>query len=172
MVGERCYVQIEVIDSGIGVPQNRLRDIFSAFSQVEDSDRRRFGGTGLGLSISRHLCRLMGGDLQVTSQVGEGSTFIATMSLLVSRHSDERPVSTRLQDWRFEGEVLVVEDNAVNQRVIRAMLERIGFVVTVVDDGSQALDVCADQTFDIIFMDMQMPVMDGIEQRSAYDRIV
>jgi signal transduction histidine kinase/CheY-like chemotaxis protein len=157
-------LDIRVTDTGIGIPESQLEHIFEAFSQVEGDDRRRFGGTGLGLSISRQLSQLMGGSLSVTSRVGAGSTFVLELTLPTASAQDiEQAKPTDLTNEQFSAAVLVVEDNLVNQRVISAILGKLGLTVTIAENGVQALERCRDASFDLIFMDMQMPEMDGLE---------
>ncbi|HAT51493.1 MAG: response regulator [Nitrospirae bacterium] len=172
---QEAYVQLrfQVIDTGIGISEAFQQHLFQAFSQEDSSVARRFGGTGLGLAISKHLLRLMDGDLEVESVLGQGTRF-----WFLVRFGKQRPGDQ--QEWaswqeaqktglhsaaRFKGDVLLVEDSWVNQEVAVATLESFGCQVTVVEDGQQALaQVCTDDAaFDVVFMDLEMFGLDGME---------
>lgn len=161
-------VDIEVEDSGIGIPEDELGHIFDAFHQVHGVRRRRQEGTGLGLTISRQLCQAMGGDLRCSSQVGRGSRFVCTLSLPPSQVMPQGldapmadvPVP---QQGLVVSRVLLVEDNPINALVAEASLRQLGLDVRVVDDGQQALDWLAGQQADLVLMDCVMPHMDGYE---------
>lgn len=157
-----------IIDTGIGIDQEGIKKLFTAFSQVDNSTTRNFGGTGLGLSIAKQLCELMNGSIQVKSVKGHGSEFSFNVQLL------------RTQDHVFEDEqkdkrldtplpsnkhVLVVEDNYINQELLMALLDDFGLTTTLAENGEQALAALHDypDTFDLILMDCQMPIMDGYE---------
>ncbi len=156
----QIYVKIQ--DSGVGIPEDRLPYIFDQFEQAETSTTRNFGGTGLGLAISRHLARNMAGDVLVESSVGAGSTFIVSMILATGDAVPEKaPAKTTLP--QLDLRVLVAEDNRVNQLVIRKLLKKVGIVPVMAINGQEALDILDDQDFDLIFMDVRMPVMDGLE---------
>lgn len=156
---------VRVRDTGIGIPGDKLQRLFQAFSQLDTSSSRRFGGTGLGLVIARRLAQMLGGDLTVTSAPGEGSCFTLQLRLLyrpARPQADKRaPVEAAAEGLR--GRVLLVEDNEVNRMVARRMLERLGLSVRVAGDGREALALLARETVDCVLMDMQMPVMDGLE---------
>jgi len=158
-------VRFEVEDTGIGITPEQQSRLFRQFEQADSSTTRRFGGTGLGLSICRHLARLMGGDAGVSSVFGQGSTFWITVrlpladpatlaSLPVPAPGDAIPVGTH---------VLLVEDNEINQEIATELLESLGLAVSIAGNGQEALDFCRVQRVELILMDMQMPVMDGIE---------
>ena len=158
-------VRFEVQDTGIGIAEADLPRLFEAFEQAEDSTTRQFGGTGLGLAISRKLARLMGGETGVFSQPGQGSTFWFTVAFQqCAEPSLAAPV--RAQDTggqKGTGQILLVEDNPINQEVAKEMLESRGFVVDLADHGGQALAMVQQKAYDLILMDVQMPVMDGFE---------
>ncbi len=160
-------LEFRVTDTGIGIDLEQQARIFAPFSQADASTTRRFGGTGLGLSITRRLCELMGGSLTLTSEPGRGSTFVATV-----RAARTAPVAAvvapvdlgaAVEAPRRRLRLLVLEDNAVNQRVMRAFLNRLGHEARFVDDGSKGLAALAEERFDALLMDIEMPVMDGYE---------
>ncbi|MDP3536222.1 MAG: ATP-binding protein [Halomonas sp.] len=153
-----------VSDTGIGMTRAQLAKLFTAFAQADPSTTRMYGGTGLGLTISQRLAKLMGGDISVASQPGKGTvfTFSVTLPPAISTppedsHALYKPVA--LTGMR----VLVAEDNAINQKLLNKVLTRLGVHVTLVDNGQQAVQACQAQPFDVVLMDLQMPVMDGFE---------
>jgi signal transduction histidine kinase/ActR/RegA family two-component response regulator len=158
--------RFEVIDSGIGVTQEQEATLFDAFSQGDSSTTRRFGGTGLGLAICRQLVDLMGGEIGMTSTSGVGSCFWFTVPL-PAVSADAAPMSSPAAcvspHGASEGRVLVVEDNAVNRKVAKALLGRLGFQVDTAVDGIEALDTLATASYDVVLMDCQMPRLDGYE---------
>ncbi|MEI6715549.1 MAG: ATP-binding protein [Verrucomicrobiota bacterium] len=160
-------VQIEVLDSGIGISESDLPKLFTWFTQVSSGDARQFGGTGLGLAISLELAHAMNGNLHVNSELGKGSTF----TLRLPRALQERQLPARKPTEGASLElpldanrlrVLLAEDNMVNQMVALGMLRSLGHTVQVVLNGQEALDAALAQ-IDVVLMDVQMPVMDGLE---------
>lgn len=157
-------VWFRVRDTGIGIPKAQQAAIFEKFRQVDASTTRRYGGTGLGLSISRQLVRLMGGDLSVKSEPGEGSEFRFNVIVAPARATDQNKPQANSMPRSLAGlEVLVVEDNLVNQRVAQALLKRLGVTVHLASNGLEALAKCRTGFFDVVFMDCHMPEMDGYE---------
>ncbi len=162
----RYQVIIAVSDTGIGISDEVRVSLFSAFTQADAATTRRYGGTGLGLAISRKLALLMGGDITVSSVLGHGSTF--TFAFLAepassdgADHADPGAVPTPAS---LEGRrVLVVDDNLINRKVVKVFLEPHGVVVTGAANGQEALDRLATEQFDLVLLDVHMPVMDGPE---------
>ena len=153
-----------VIDTGIGIPEDRRGRLFKAFSQADVSIARTYGGTGLGLAISARLCEAMGGGISVDSLVGHGSTFRfslmfepAVKGIRSALKQSEAPLcgSTALR-------VLLVEDHPINRTLAQALLKKLGHAVDVAVNGRQAVDLVKTHSYDVILMDVQMPVMDGI----------
>ena len=170
----RVELHFKVIDSGIGLAADQIGRLFQPFSQADESTTRRYGGTGLGLSISRQLSDLMGGRLWAESRgLGYGATFhFTTQHDRAARVQAPRDASdtTPLRSLR----VLVAEDDAVNRRIADAFLERLGVQSAVAEDGAEAVRIVGEQEFDVVLMDVQMPVMDGIQAtrtiRGSLDR--
>jgi PAS domain S-box-containing protein len=164
-------LHFSVTDSGIGIAPDKLESIFEAFSQEDSSTTRRFGGTGLGLTICARLVDAMGGNIWVESELGAGSVFHFTLRVGVD-HQVPRTVSApeaRTQalpastDPQRKLQVLLVEDNRINQKLAITLLERWGHHVTVAENGALAVALVARQPFDVVLMDMMMPVLDGLE---------
>ena len=166
-------IRFEVEDSGIGIAPEQLKRLFAAFEQADASTTRRYGGTGLGLAINSHLAEMMQGTVGVESTPGVGSKFWMTARLekaqskgspieLNPRPSADTPEQPLSQAYA-ESKVLLAEDEPLNQMIAQEMLEELGLDVTVANNGQEAFDLAADKTYDLILMDMQMPVMDGLE---------
>jgi signal transduction histidine kinase/ActR/RegA family two-component response regulator len=155
---------ISVMDTGIGIEPQHLERLFDRFQQVDSSTTRRFGGTGLGLSICRELAELMGGRIDVASRPGAGSRF--TVSLHLERLGDAAEGASAAEVSSVapldQLQVLAAEDNPVNQLVLRTLLGQCGVTVEVVPDGEQAVAAWRTGRFDLVLMDVQMPVLDGI----------
>lgn len=167
---EVIKLQFSVKDSGIGISKEQQEYLFNAFSQVDTSNTRKYGGTGLGLTISKQLVTLMGGEMSVESQEGIGSEFHFNIELrylhqeahaFTSKPEDKE--SCFVKDFTAVGKILLVEDNAVNQLVGQASLESFGLTVVLAENGLIAVQKVQEEKFDIIFMDLQMPIMDGFQ---------
>ncbi|HHF2899153.1 TPA: ATP-binding protein [Vibrio alginolyticus] len=171
--GETAHIRFRVVDSGIGIAKEHQQAIFERFQQADGSTTRKYGGTGLGLAIAAQLVNLMGGEIQLTSELRLGSCFEFSIPVAVinaqSTYTDQLNVLDfpKAEDNEISPQdndkpwVLVVEDTIVNQKVVRIMLEKLGVRVSVANHGEEALQLCDQQPFDLIFMDCQMPVMDG-----------
>ncbi len=152
---------LTVSDTGVGIPATAKEIIFEHFSQADGSTSRKFGGTGLGLAIARHFARLMGGDITVDSEQGVGSTFRVDMKLPRTERAIKPDVV--LTSPHFRGIVLLVEDNEVNQIMALALLNNFGMEAKAVSSGQEAVALMRSHRFDLVFMDCQMPGMDGYE---------
>ena len=161
-LGEECHFRITVKDTGVGIAPEQLDTLFTSFSQADSSTAREFGGSGLGLSISQSLLTLMDSVISVESTLGQGSTFSFE---LVHPVGQEQPqaVATDARNLSFSGRVLVVEDNMVNQLVVKRMLERVGIKPVIVHNGAEAVKAASETRYDLILMDCSMPVVDGFE---------
>ncbi|MBT4286785.1 MAG: transporter substrate-binding domain-containing protein, partial [Deltaproteobacteria bacterium] len=166
---EKFILQFAVKDTGIGLTKKQIGKLFKSFSQADSSTTRKFGGTGLGLTISKRLVEMMNGKIWVESEPGKGSSFIFTAEF---GHGNEAEITARSSQKGFDKEalksiqgarILLVEDNEINQQVAREMLEQAGFVIVIAEDGKQAVDAVEKEPYDIVLMDIQMPVMDGYE---------
>jgi CheY-like chemotaxis protein len=156
-------LRLEVEDSGIGIAESRTTRLFEPFVQGDDSDTRRFAGAGLGLSISRKLVELMGGEIGVRSTVGKGSTFWFTIPAPPVEGPTPEEAKPAVAPLRVDARILLVEDDRTSCYVIEKMLAEYGCSVDSVANGREAVAACATGTYDIVFMDCQMPVMDGYE---------
>ncbi|MCE7066071.1 response regulator [Dyadobacter sp. CY326] len=156
-------IRIEVIDTGVGIAKDKLDVVFNRFVQATESTTRVFGGTGLGLSIVKSLVQLFEGTLKLESEVGKGSIFTMDFPLKVM----EQPALHSDIEMDHEGKsitslrVLAAEDNTLNQKLLRAIFERLTIPLTIVNNGQEAIDKLKEAEYDIILMDIQMPVMDG-----------
>ncbi len=158
-------LRVEVQDTGVGIAVGDVARLFEIFTQADSSSSRAHGGTGLGLSISRQLVQLMGGEIDVESEVGVGSTFwFAVPATPLEGTPPVQEALGRQQAKTFNGaRVLVVEDNRINRLVAERLFAARGCRVSTVNDGEQAIQALAAEEFDLVFMDCQMPVMDGFE---------
>ncbi len=168
------YIRFDVSDTGVGIPPEKQEKVFELFTQADGSTSRKYSGTGLGLTITRRLAELLGGELTLTSEQGGGSVFSLTIPAGVDvtkqpfwdRHNiadhmeDERD---KLKEAKFSGQVLVAEDVKSNQMLVRWLLEKVGFEVTIAEDGNEAVQKVRSRSFDLILMDIQMPNMNGYE---------
>ena len=155
---------IAVTDSGVGMTEEQLERLFKPFSQVDQSVTRKFGGTGLGLAISRDLAVLMGGDITVHSSPGKGSTFTLILPFTETAPVPEPAAAAAFDPQNYSHlRVLVVEDNLVNQTVIKNFLKKFAIIPVMADDGGAGCEAASESEFDVIFMDLQMPVMGGLE---------
>jgi CheY-like chemotaxis protein len=165
-------LRFEVQDSGMGISSEKITNLFHAFSQINRYDQHNNGGAGLGLAISRKLTHLMGGTIGVNSTEGVGSTFWFELPIISKQqpHSTVSPTPT-LKAARRDGanrRILVVEDHKVNQMVARGMLAKLGYHVTLAENGFEALDRLRSEDFALVLMDIQMPGMSGIETTEKF----
>jgi hypothetical protein len=161
---------LTVKDTGIGMTPEAASRIFSRFEQADSSTTRRFGGTGLGLSICAELVKAMKGEITVSSAVGKGSTFVVTLPLERLSDGHIEPLPKPEGQVLFNGpplRVLAAEDHPVNQLVLKTLLAQLGINITLVGDGAQVLQRYQDGDWDIVLMDVQMPVMDGVAATQA-----
>lgn len=167
-----AYAYFSVVDTGIGIAKEHHKTVFERFQQADGSTTRKYGGTGLGLAIVAQLVTMMGGEVRLTSELGLGSRFEFTIPLKVVKESIIAKPQNVFDFPHMEGidqdaplidtpRVLVVEDTKVSQKVLRIMLEKMDVRVNVANNGEEAVNLCREQSFDLIFMDCQMPVMDG-----------
>lgn len=166
----QVVVQFMVKDSGIGMSAEQLDNLFRAFTQADSSTTRKYGGSGLGLSICQRLVEQMGGELDVSSQLGKGSSFLfylefdlpSELFLSEKERDFQEPADLCLPDFQ-RARVLLVEDNPVNQQVARELLEGVNLVVSLACNGLEAVEMMQRHPFDLILMDIQMPKMDGYQ---------
>lgn len=169
-------ISLEIRDSGVGVAQAHIDNIFLAFNQAESSTTRKYGGTGLGLSISKHLARLLGGDITAQSEIGQGSCFTVTvlageianhtLTFVNDTTTQARPILNAIATpATLAGSVLLVEDNETNQELVCYYLRKLGLGVEIdiAANGQEAVAAASSKNYDLILMDMQMPIMGGLE---------
>jgi len=162
---QKNYLKCSIVDNGIGIQEQNLSKVFNAFSQADSSTTRKFGGTGLGLSISKHLVELMNGSIEVSSVVGKGTSFRFEIELPEEDDAIE-PVCIESEDevtFSENYKVLVVEDNKTNQMLIKILLMDVNLGCDIVENGQEAIDRVKEKEYDIILMDENMPILNGIE---------
>ncbi|SRR5579884_1092881 len=168
--GARLRVNIQVRDTGTGIPQGKIGDIFEKFTQADSSITRKYGGTGLGLAITRRLVEMHQGEIRVESEEGKGSTFFVTLffesaPLTATDEAVATPPMVSAPVEESQARLLLVEDNLVNQKVVLAILRKRGYVIDIANDGREALQKLESVAtpYDLVLMDVQMPVLDGLE---------
>jgi len=169
----RHWMRISVEDTGIGMSSEALGKMFKRFEQADISTTRKFGGSGLGLAICKHLVDLMGGSIDVSSTEGRGSCFwfdVPMQEPIAPPLQPGNPTPATDENYIARANILVAEDNNINQLVIRKLLERLGGTATIVDNGERAVQAVQSTRYDIVFMDCQMPVLDGYEATRAIRR--
>ena len=163
---DEVLMRFSVSDQGIGLTPEQRSKLFMPFTQADVSTTRRFGGTGLGLTITKSLVELMGGEISVISEFGVGSTFTITLPMgKTSQEASELPSHSDVPEpilHLAKKRILMVEDNAINQEILLALMEKTGARMDIAENGQEALDKVAAANYDMILMDVQMPVMDGI----------
>lgn len=159
-------IYIEVKDSGIGIPHDKLDLIFKPFSQVDGSVSKKYGGTGLGLTIISKILQLMNSKIHVVSKENKGSTFFFEISFEIANKKEENQIERKIEKV-LKGEVLVAEDNPINQQLMEAMLSTLNLRVDFASDGNEAINMYENKNYDLIFMDINMPNCDGITATKA-----
>jgi signal transduction histidine kinase/ActR/RegA family two-component response regulator len=160
---ETGALRLVVRDTGVGIAPEKLPALFEKFTQADNSATRRFGGTGLGLAICRELTQMMGGSIDVESREGHGSTFTVELPLSRGEAVDAAQPETAADTGERNLRLLAAEDNPTNQQVLAAVMESLGIDIDIVADGKQAVDAWKLGGYDLVLMDIQMPVMDGID---------
>lgn len=166
-----CFI---VSDTGIGMPQDQIPNIFNAFTQIDGSSTRKYGGTGLGLAITQELTTLMNGTIRVESELNKGSTFYVSLPLPLKKPTpSETPSETTPQISQTFAplRILLAEDNPINQKLTTQLLIKYGHTITTVPNGQKAVQTFSTHTFDLILMDIQMPVMNGLEATQAIRKL-
>ncbi len=170
--GVDAFLQVTVTDTGIGVAEDKVDLIFESFMQSDNSVTRKYGGTGLGLTISQRIVEMMGGKIWVDSNLGEGSNFHFTIKCGVQTQQQRKIEEEKLKKNKIlksnshSIHILLVEDHPVNQKVGMKMLQNNGYIVTLAQNGFEAVDYVKNRDFDLVLMDIQMPIMDGVEATS------
>ncbi len=169
----RCNVRFDVSDTGIGIASSYVDSIFESFTQAGTDTARKFGGTGLGLTISKQLANLMGGDISVESELGNGTTFSVTLPLMIGEATNDADKGSGVSEDVIErlkkASILLVEDNEFNRMVAEDTLNELaeGITIEVALNGQEAVEKVRDNHYDVVLMDIQMPVMDGVAATKA-----
>ncbi|MGR6871325.1 ATP-binding protein [Pseudomonas sp. HK3] len=157
----KTELMISVKDTGIGIKEGGIANLFNDFTQADSSTTRRFGGTGLGLAIVNQIVELMGGSIQVNSALGQGSEFAVVLPIKLAKKKAKKVKPIAVVSDSHKGRILLVEDNLINQEVAKELLSDFGLDIVIAENGNEAIDQLRNQVFDLVFMDCQMPIMDG-----------
>jgi K+-sensing histidine kinase KdpD len=160
-----CQVSFTIEDTGVGMDLAYLTKVFEAFSQEDASITRKFGGSGLGLSIARSIVQIMGGTIQIESEKGKGTRVNIRIPMRISNEKTKRDIveMTDLQKSLKGLRILAVEDNELNRMVLQVILKKCEVFVSIAHNGQEAIDLIQHQEFDLVLMDVQMPIVDGLE---------
>jgi len=165
----RIILEFTIKDTGIGISPDKCHRLFKPFSQLDSSMTRKYGGTGLGLAICKSLVEMMGGDIRVESMEERGATFVFTIEATIpdevtfSAADQEKEDEGSIPPGAVIGKVLVVDDHPINQKLMVSMLDKLGYQAEIAENGRQAVEMALTSPYDFVFMDLQMPVMDGLE---------
>lgn len=168
---EKLGFLFKVTDTGTGIPESKIPNLFKKFSQADTSITRKFGGTGLGLAICKLLLEKMGGKIYVKSQEGEGSSFSFTIHLDAVENFLDSSDQTEAIEWKRIPKALIVDDNQINRKISAATVESLGILTETAENGLEAVNKYKINDYDIVFMDVHMPVMDGIEATKVIKKI-
>jgi PAS domain S-box-containing protein len=157
----KAHIHFSVKDTGIGIPKDKINTIFTPFTQADNSISRKFGGTGLGLAISQEYIKLMGSKIKIKSKENEGSEFYFDLEIPIIKQNVENK-EEKNENKHFNAKVLVAEDEPTNQLLISVLLKERGIKYKMVNNGKEAIDLALKEDFDIVFMDIKMPILDGL----------
>ncbi len=173
MIDNKAYIVFSVIDTGIGISEDKIDMLFKPFTQLDSSNARKYGGTGLGLAICKRLAELMNGDISVKSTFGKGTSFSLKLPLLSPQQNiiteEITPMDTpellteKSKTETLTAQILLVEDNLINQKLSKYIFEKLGFPLAIADNAIMAIEMLKAQDYSLVFMDIQMPEMDGVE---------
>lgn len=162
---ETAYIQFSVKDTGIGIPEEKLKTIFERFEQADSATTRKYGGTGLGLSIVKQLITLQNGKIEVKSTINAGSEFIATIpysiNMLATQIESGKISFTKSKKFNSNAQILVAEDNTMNQLLLKYLFKNWGLNIVIAKDGKETINLISDNEYDLILLDIQMPIIDG-----------
>ena len=162
-IDDEIYIRFEIRDTGIGIPKDKHTCIFKPFTQANADTYRKYGGTGLGLSITKDLLALHQSEIKLDSKVGKGSTFSFTIAFKTASASNCMPTQEPLRTQFLGKRILIVDDNEINILVAKQFLNNRGMIIDVAVDGREAIAKVAEKRYDLVFMDIQMPVLNGFE---------
>ena len=166
-------IYLEVVDSGIGMSKEVTEHIFERFTQADSSTTRKYGGTGLGMSITISLVKMMGGEIDIQSKQGLGTTVTIKLPLPKANNIADKAPKKSFKAPNLKGKkILIAEDNNINQVLIKAMMAKTNADITIVENGLLAFEAVQLELFDLVFMDIHMPVMDGIEANQQIKTIL
>ncbi len=167
----KLHGHFQISDTGIGLSEEQIKHLFTAFTQADTSFTRKYGGTGLGLAISKNIVEMMQGEIWVESVLGQGSTFYFTAVFELDKEIHQIASITDVNEINekksYKGHLLLVEDNQINQIIAEELLQSVGYTIDIANNGQEALDMLENTSYDLVLMDIQMPLMDGLTATKA-----